>query len=148
MVRKRTTMPGVPSSPGGTTLTVVTTLEGSPTMATDDAARRRQLGRVMRAGLTARDMTLADLSLALGRPSRTVRRWLDGENAPALWDVLPLSRALGLPVEWLLDPDAAPLTKAVREVEEYRLAEAWQERAGRSASRAVRKSARRPDRVP
>ena len=118
------------------------TLEGTVTLATGDAARKALLGRVLQAGLTEREMTVSDLAEKLGRPYHTVLHWVQGKNAPAIWDVVPLSQALGLPAEWLLTPESASLTRTVREVEEFRLAEALAGRAAEVVRTEARKSRR------
>lgn len=124
----------------------VLTLEGTPIVATGDAARKALLGRVLQAGLTENEMTVSDLAGSLGRPYHTVLHWVQGKNAPAIWDVLPLSQALRLPIEWILEPEGAVLTRTVREVEEFRLTEALAGRAAEAARTEARKSRRAKDR--
>ena len=55
--------------------------------------------------LTLSGMTRADLACRLGVPVPVVSRWLNGANAPDVYQFRAIAQLFGIPYEWFLDDD-------------------------------------------
>jgi transcriptional regulator with XRE-family HTH domain len=74
----------------------------------DDVERRARLAYAISEAMRRRRLTAPKVGAKIGRSAETVRRWADGRNVPSVLDVGPLADALGVSVDYLVNPLPVP----------------------------------------
>ena len=73
-----------------------------------DVVRRDRLAFAIRAAMGKRNAQQIAATMSPSRSKETVARWARGETVPSALDVGPLARALGVRVDFLVDPPELP----------------------------------------
>jgi transcriptional regulator with XRE-family HTH domain len=99
-----------------------------------------RIGRVVRAERTVRDMSLNDLARASGLSKTILARIERGDGNPSIETLWRLTRALGIPLGWVLGENLAPRVRAIpaRSAEAVRSASGMDGWLIHTDSRAVR----------
>src|SRR5690349_10149216 len=75
----------------------------------DDATMQERLAYAIRAAMERRGIESArELARRMGRDATTVNRWVTGKSVPNALVIRPLADALGVKVEYLVDPPPVP----------------------------------------